>query len=214
MKKQPFYTLRKSYLKTSFYYYWESAGFLFFYSMILPSFMKTQTGMLLCDIFPTKQSSYMCYPRPQVPGNHYSETSTCFSFVQRDSPKEPVWWSIITKEVSFQGLGQGRASCHSPHPGTTSGRRWVTSCLHSLTDWGMLTLKTWCLPSLPVLTLSRNHSWFDNGGQTLWVSEDKADIHSGVLGLTLQMEAVGFFPSFDSAVLRRLSRGLIQQLLL
>lgn len=75
-------------------------------------------------------------------------------------------------------------------------------------------MKTWRLPSLPVLTLSRDHSWLDNGGQTLWVSEDKADIHSGVLGLTLQMEPVGFFPSSDSAVLRRLWRGLIQQLLL
>ena len=60
----------------------------------------------------------------------------------------------------------------------------------------MLTLKTWRLPSLPVLTLSRDHSWLDNGGQTLWVSEDKADIHSGVLGLTLQMEPVGFFSFF------------------
>lgn len=46
------------------------------------------------------------------------------------------------------------------------------------------------------------------------MSEYKADIHSGVLGLTLQMEAVGFFPFSDSVVLRSLSRGLIQQLLL
>lgn len=142
-------------------------------------------------------------------------------------PWKSLQWNFYLLLICTEGFTQGtclmkynnkRSLFSRPrtgsHPGTTSGRRWVTSCLHSLTDWGMLTLKTWCLPSLPVLTLSRDHSWLDNGGQTLWVSEDKADIHSGVLGLTLQMEPVGFFPSSDSAVLRRLSRGMIQQLLL
>ena len=81
----------------------------------------------------------------------------------------------------------------SPHLGTTSGRRWVTSCLHSLTDWGMLTLKTWCLPSLPVLTLSGDHSWFDNGGQTFGCLKTKLTFTQVCSVWPFKWRLLGFF---------------------
>lgn len=81
----------------------------------------------------------------------------------------------------------------SPHLGTTSGRRWVTSCLHSLTDWGMLTLKTWCLPSLPVLTLSGDHNWFDNGGQTFGCLKTKLTFTQVCWVWLFKWRLLGFF---------------------
>lgn len=88
-------------------------GFLFLYSTILPSFYENPDRMLLCDIFLLNSLHTCVIQDHRSLGNHYNGTSTCFSFVQRDSPMKPVWWSIITKEVSFQGLGQDPIRTHT-----------------------------------------------------------------------------------------------------
>lgn len=88
MKKQQSYPSKKPY-EDKLYYYEESAGFLFLYSTILPSFMKTQTGMLLCKIFPLNS-----FPTYHVQDHKSLEITavklTCFLFTQGRSPKEPI----------------------------------------------------------------------------------------------------------------------------